>query len=350
MATVPPPIRVNRAPVLTLWAAVVAERLGYSKKSIAGKIPPALFFVVARGQDGPATSAGAGTNCMPSTDKKFRFLLVNAFSLPEGARYRMRPNTGPKEQSLMNHASVAPLLADVAWDLHPGVPATHGDWPVETREEFMLVGANRLPAVREACESGRYNAIVLLGGGDPGYPEAREIGRRHGIPVTSCGHAQMLVAAMLGQRFAIVDISEAHNMQMAHLVRQYGFAGSCASIRNINTPLPRPPYDQAVSVQEEERRAARGNGSVMLDDAVTAAVAAIEEDGAEVIIIGCSAAYWMQPLMQAQLAALGWEAPVLEGYRCAIEQAKMMVNLGVDASGLAFPGNHPRQWRRKKII
>jgi len=29
MAPVSPPIRVNRAPVLTLWATVVAERLGY---------------------------------------------------------------------------------------------------------------------------------------------------------------------------------------------------------------------------------------------------------------------------------------------------------------------------------
>jgi len=29
MATTPHPIRVNRAPVLTLWATVVAERLGY---------------------------------------------------------------------------------------------------------------------------------------------------------------------------------------------------------------------------------------------------------------------------------------------------------------------------------
>src|SRR3712207_9588086 len=27
--TDPPPLRVNRAPVLTLWAAVVAERLGH---------------------------------------------------------------------------------------------------------------------------------------------------------------------------------------------------------------------------------------------------------------------------------------------------------------------------------
>src|SRR5271157_5438890 len=29
MSPAPPPIRVNRAPVLTLWATVVAERLGH---------------------------------------------------------------------------------------------------------------------------------------------------------------------------------------------------------------------------------------------------------------------------------------------------------------------------------
>jgi len=29
--TVPDTIRINRAPVLTLWAAVVAERLGFDR-------------------------------------------------------------------------------------------------------------------------------------------------------------------------------------------------------------------------------------------------------------------------------------------------------------------------------
>jgi hypothetical protein len=33
MALSPPPIRVNRAPVLTLWATVVAERLGHSPET-----------------------------------------------------------------------------------------------------------------------------------------------------------------------------------------------------------------------------------------------------------------------------------------------------------------------------
>jgi len=40
--------------------------------------------------------------------------------------------------------------------------------------------------------------------------------------------------------------------------------------------------------------------------------------------------------------------PVLEGHRCAIELAKLMVNLGIDASGLAFPSDRPKKWLRKK--
>jgi hypothetical protein len=58
----------------------------------------------------------------------------------------------------------------------------------------------------------------------------------------------------------------------------------------------------------------------------------------------------MQPFLQKRLHSMGWEIPVLEGYRCAIEQTKMLVNLKVDASGLAFPSDPPKKWRRKKTI
>ena len=88
----------------------------------------------------------------------------------------------------------------------------------------------------------------------------------------------------------------------------------------------------------------------MLEVSVRESVAAIEDDGAEVLILGCSAAYWMQPHLQQRLAALGWDVPVLEGYRCAIAQAKTMVDLGVSASGVAFPVDHPPKWRRRKTL
>ncbi len=287
---------------------------------------------------------------MPAEIKKFRFLLIHAFRLPKTAKCFTLPVDGPKETMLMNYDSIKPLLEDVEWDIHPGPLATYGDWQVETREEFCLVAAGRLPIVREACESGKYNAIVLLGGGEPGFLESREIARRFGMPVTSCAFSQMHVATMLGSKFSVIDLAENHNMYYYNLVVQHRFTDRCASIRNVNFPLPRPPYVEESTPREENQKALRGERSEMLERAVDAAVAAIEEDGAEVITFGCSATFWLRPFVQRRLNEMGWEVPVLEGYGCAITLAKAMVSLGVDASGLTFPGDRPKKWRRKKVF
>ena len=79
-------------------------------------------------------------------------------------------------------------------------------------------------------------------------------------------------------------------------------------------------------------------------------VSAIEEDGAEVITFGCSALFWLKPFVRNGLLKLGWDVPILEGYSCAIELAKSMVNLDIDASSLMFPPDHPSKWRRKKVF
>ncbi len=100
---------------------------------------------------------------MPTEEKKFRFFLCQAFHLPQTSKYVHRTTEGPKEKRLMNYDNVKHLLEDVEWELHPGPLAPYGDWPVENREEFAYVAAARLPIIREACESGKYNAIVLSG-------------------------------------------------------------------------------------------------------------------------------------------------------------------------------------------
>jgi allantoin racemase len=287
---------------------------------------------------------------MATEHKKFRFFLVQAFSLPKESKYLHRPIEGPKETRLMNYEHVKHLLEDVEWDLHPGPVAPYGDWPVENREEFALVAAGRLPIVREACESGKYNAIVLLGGGEPGFPESREIARRYGIPVTSCAFSQMHVASLLGNKFSVIDLAESHNMYYYDLVVRHHFADRCASIRNINYPLPRPPQTGESAVHLAKNKVLRGETSEIMEAAVREALEAIEEDGAEVITFGCSALFWMQPILQKRLKETGWEVPVLEGYSCAITLAKAMVSLGVDASGLMFPSDRPKKWRRKKIF
>jgi Asp/Glu/hydantoin racemase len=281
---------------------------------------------------------------------KYRFLLINAFQLPPGNDYQLRSFNGPKEAQIYNYEDLKPFLADIDWDLHPGALATHGNYPVATKYAFMSVGYNRLPVVREACASGKYNAVVLLGGGDPGYMEAREIGRQYRIPITTSAHSQMHIAGLLGNKFAIVDIAETHNMQMYHLVAQYRMTERCASIRNVNFPLPSPSAPDVRPIHVERDRAVQSGTSDMLEAAVTESIAALEEDGADTIVLGCSAAFWMQPLLQKRLFDEGWDVPVLEGARSAIEVAKLLVDLGHDASALAFPGEHPPKWRRRKTF
>jgi allantoin racemase len=281
---------------------------------------------------------------------KYRFLLIPAFRLPADSRFADTRNGLPKEKRLMNFDAVKHLLSDVEWDLHEGAMTTYGDWAVENREEFLLTGAARLPIVREACESGKYNALVLLGGGEPGYPESREIAKKFGIAVTSCASAQMHVACMLGNRFSVIDLAESHNMYYADLVLRNRFAARCASIRNINYPHARPSAPAKSPLHAEKALALRGESSPIVERAVAEAVAAIEEDGAEVITFGCSGIFWLRPFVEKRLREIGWDVPVIEGYSCAIALAKLYVDLAIDASGLTFPSDRPQQWRRKKLI
>ena len=285
-------------------------------------------------------------------DKKYKFLLVQPFRIPKESEHLTWTVEGAKEERLMNYynLNLGPLLEDVEWEIHPGPLAPYGDWPVENREEFCLVAAARLAIVKEACEIKKYNAIILLGGGEPGVFECKEIGKRYGIPVTSCAWSQMNVACMLGNKFSIIDLAESHNMYYYNLVVQHHMTSRCASIRNINYPLGRPGSKSLRSLPDEKEKALKGEFSQGVEDAVKAAVSAIEDDGAEVITFGCSGTFWLQSFVQERLKTMGWDVPVLEGYSCAIGLARLMVDLGVDASGLWFPADNPKQWRAKKVF
>ena len=118
---------------------------------------------------------------------------------------------------------------------------------------------------RRACRScarparaASYNAIVLLGGGEPGFMESREIARRYGIPVTSCAFSQMHIASMLGNKFSVIDFTETHNMYYYDLVVRHRFADRCASIRNINFYHARPGHADESTIDRRAREGPEG--------------------------------------------------------------------------------------------
>ena len=293
-------------------------------------------------------------NAPSKSPSKYRFMLIPPFHLPDPDKYTVpahsEPVDAPREQRLLNSAMVLKHLEDVDWDLHPGMAPAYGNWSVETREEFAHAATGRMQCVREACETGKYNGVILLGGGEPGFTESREIGRAHGVVVTANAFAQMYLATMLGDSFSIIDIEGVHNVYYRDLVRHHRLEHRCRSIRNIGYSLPRPGDDDPDTLTEQVRAATRGEHSVAVERAVDQAEAAIMEDGAEVITLGCSMTFWLQPHIQAGLRARGWDVPVLEGYTAAIELAKLMVNLGLNASGITYQGARSQRLPPKIII
>ena len=102
-----------------------------------------------------------------SKDSKYKFILIPPFHLPDENEFKVPGYSVPKDKSreerLLNADFVLPHLEDVDWELHPGAKPPYGNWSVETREEFAHAATARMGCVREACETGKYNAAILLG-------------------------------------------------------------------------------------------------------------------------------------------------------------------------------------------
>ncbi|MFC2142412.1 aspartate/glutamate racemase family protein, partial [Acidobacteriota bacterium] len=121
-------------------------------------------------------------------------------------------------------------------------------------------------------------------------------------PVIGIGQASMQMAAMLGHRFSVVSTAEHSIPNKEALVHKYHLAGQLASVRAPKSGMEDAP--------DEEK---------YLD----AARAALAEDGAEVIVLGCAGMTSLDKRLQEQLGA-----PVLDGVVCAL----------IVASGLLFRG------------
>ena len=285
---------------------------------------------------------------------KYKFILIPPFHLPDEDQFTVPgysvPQDKSKEERLLNNDFVLQHLEDVDWELHPGAKPPYGNWSVETREEFAHAATARMGCVREACETGKYNAAILLGGGEPGFLESREIGREYGVVVTANAFSQMYLAIMLGDSFSIIDIEGVHNVYYRDLIRTHQLQDRCRSIRTIGYSLPRPGDTDPDTLTKQCEAVARGDHNIVVKRAVDQAEAAIVEDGAEVITLGCSMTFFLKPHIEKGLKERGWDVPVLEGYTSSIELAKLMINLGVNASGITYMGARPETSLNKIMV
>jgi allantoin racemase len=173
-----------------------------------------------------------------------------------------------------------------------------------------------LKAEKDGCD-----AIVIDCACDPVLDAAREACQ---IPVVAPRNSALHVALTLGRKFSIITVQGQSLLRcMEDGVRKEGLESFCTSVRHLAMPvldIPKNPKD----TQKELFRMCRKS---------------IEEDGADVIVLGCTA---LSHEVDLQLIMRETGVPVLDPWVIAIRMAHMLVESGLTHSKVAYP-NPPRK-------
>jgi allantoin racemase len=178
-----------------------------------------------------------------------------------------------------------------------------GSRHVEYHYYEALATPDIIHSVVEAERQG-YDAAVIGCFYDLGLHESREVSRE--IVVTAPCESSLLLGASLGATFSIIVGRRKWIPQMKANVHQYGYGDRLASFRTLEFGVLDYHRDEA----ETERRFIEEGRK------------AIHEDGAEVIILGCTASAGFYRQMQDALGV-----PVIDSAIAAVKHAETLVDI-----------------------
>ncbi len=161
---------------------------------------------------------------------------------------------------------------------------------------------------RVVAYEGDYDAVVLAGFGEHGREGLQEL---LDVPVVDITEAAAHLAHLLGHRYSVVTTLDRAVPLIEDRLTLAGLLSHCASVRA-----------SGLSVLELEQSEDRAVAAI-----VEQAKRAVEQDRAEVIVLGCGG---MAGLDTAVREATG--APVVDGVAAAVKLAESLVQLGLSTS------------------
>jgi allantoin racemase len=182
--------------------------------------------------------------------------------------------------------------------------------------DMTLADFGVLEAGLEAQRRG-YDAVCIDTMSDSGVAALRS---ELDIPVIGPGRASMLMAMMLGNRFSIVTMWPHWGHLYAKTLTDLGFDKHCASVRSIDMT----PDNQALLGGKEDE---------ILPLLAEAARRCIDEDGAEVILLGSTTMHQAHGYLSERL-----EVPVINPGPLTYKLAEAVLGLGLSHSRKVYPG------------
>lgn len=178
----------------------------------------------------------------------------------------------------------------------PGAP----DY-IETYEDQVRAAPGMIRLVRENEEA--YDAFIVACHCDPNLDAIKEITSKL---VVGIGEASMKIASMLGHNFSVVTDTIHSVPNKEALARKYHLQDVLASARAPERNTEELSFDEKI---------------------LRTAEAAVKEDQAEVVVLGCAGMTGLDKHIQEQLGV-----PVLDGVVCSLIIASGLVKYGVSTS------------------
>ncbi|MFN8633242.1 MAG: aspartate/glutamate racemase family protein [Chloroflexota bacterium] len=226
----------------------------------------------------------------------------------------INPNASIEMTDVIREQLLAVARPDVTVDVvnPPGAPPA-----IESALDEAACVPPMLTLVREAQERG-YHAVVIACFSDPGLDAAREA---TDLPVVGIQDAAMHLAAQLGHRFSVLTTLKHRAPHRERAALQAGLDRRLASCR----PLDLPVLDTVVNREEVVQKIVRIGRQ------------AVEEDGAEVLILGCAG---LGDLAARASREIG--VPVVDPNAAALKLCETLVDLGLAHSRVGLYHARPR--------
>lgn len=186
----------------------------------------------------------------------------------------------------------------------------HGPDSMESAYDEAIAAPYILQQVVSAETEG-CDAVVIDCAADPALRAAREISE---LPVVSAGEASYHAAMMVAGKFSVITVLPTTANEISDHLKMYGFSSRVASVRSANVP---------VLALEDEQEAE--------EHLYAAARKAIDEDGAQAIVLGCTGMMAMRDSLEKRLGV-----PVIEPYLAAIQFAASLVRMKLRQSRLSY--------------
>jgi len=194
------------------------------------------------------------------------------------------------------------------------VSVTEGPTSIESMyEKYLSIPATAKEVIR--LEKEGYNAAILGCAGDPGLDAMREITSK--MLVVGPAETSLLTASMLGHKFSIINVDESLIPSAEEIAYKAGVLDKLASVRSLNIAV----LDLAINLETTLKRI------------IQVSKKAIEEDGADSLVLGCMT---MGFLNIAEEISDILKVPVINPSKISLKMAESLIGSGLMHSKKAF--------------